>query len=89
MIEVVTSTHIYMGECESVLSAFLIQYHFKPISFHPSISVSLVKTSEEMIYIILYFQALCDLGRFEDADSEFDTSIKFEPENANTLVQRA
>ncbi|XP_052816681.1 mitochondrial import receptor subunit TOM70-like [Mya arenaria] len=37
----------------------------------------------------LYAQALCDLGRFDDADNEFETAIKLEPDNANTLVQRA
>ena len=34
-------------------------------------------------------QALCDLGRFEDANNEFETAIKLEPDNANTLVHRA
>jgi len=37
----------------------------------------------------LYAQALCDLGRFDDADNEFEMAIKLEPENANTLVHKA
>ena len=40
-------------------------------------------------YTCCIFQALCDLGRFEDADNEFETAIKLEPDNANTLVHRA
>ncbi|KAL4229406.1 Mitochondrial import receptor subunit TOM70 [Mactra antiquata] len=37
----------------------------------------------------LYAQALCDLGRFDDADNEFEMATKLEPDNANTLVHRA
>ncbi|XP_052286193.1 mitochondrial import receptor subunit TOM70-like isoform X2 [Dreissena polymorpha] len=37
----------------------------------------------------LYAQALCDLGRFEEAHSEFETAIRLDPDNANSLVQKA
>ncbi|XP_052818482.1 mitochondrial import receptor subunit TOM70-like [Mya arenaria] len=37
----------------------------------------------------LYAYALCELGRFEDADNVLETAIKLEPDNANTLVQKA
>ncbi|KAK3601164.1 hypothetical protein CHS0354_019163 [Potamilus streckersoni] len=36
----------------------------------------------------LYAQALCDLGRFDDADEEFQKAMKLEPDNATVFVHR-
>ncbi|KAL3886826.1 hypothetical protein ACJMK2_026791 [Sinanodonta woodiana] len=36
----------------------------------------------------LYAQALCDLGKFDDADEEFQKAITLEPDNATVLVHR-